>query len=678
MSTVLIGLAASIAGVLGAMLWRARRALRATQARLDAQHQDLAALAAGQAGDRELSNRRIDALVFSARQVAFEIDEQGRVVGQFGTAIAGWGPGELEGRDSFSIVHPADRPLVERRLVDYLRTGVPVEPFEVRGQHADGSYRWYEVTGESYSDADGEHRILIVCRDIEERKSSELALMLSESRYRAMVDQSPFAVLLVDAQLDVVLVNAAYADLVGAPSVEALRDHNLWKSPAMTAKGVEALIQQVGAGESLSTELSYTSSFDKQVEARAYVAPLSAETGEVAGAQILFEDISESRRLEEQLRRSQKMEAVGRLAGGIAHDFNNFLTVILACGDAVCATTEPESEPHEAGEQIVEVAERCGALTRRLLAFSRRHAARPEQIEVADVVERLEPMLHRLLGETIDVSCTRRGSVPNIWFDPALLEQVIVNLAMNARDAMPQGGSLSIEVRGGDALTGQDSLPNAALELVVRDSGVGMDEATRSRVFEPFFTTKGEAQGTGLGLSTVYGIVKQSGGQVDLESSPGEGTTVRILLPVGEGSVEHAPAVERVEAAEKPGRDRILLVEDEDMLRNLASRILTRAGYTVVEARDGEDALEIARRLEEPIDLLLTDVVMPRMSGTRLVAQLRAERPDLRVLFMSGYAESVISAEGGLPADSEILNKPFSVQQLRDRVRQVLERGRKG
>ncbi|MCP5043623.1 MAG: response regulator, partial [bacterium] len=537
------------------------------------------------------------------------------------------------------------------------------------------SYRWYQIRSAHFYDGEGEARFLVVIRDVNDEKLATAALQENEQRYRSMVDQSPFGVLIVDSALNVVMANKAYADLVGAASPNHLRKHNLFDSPAMQSKSTQELIARVVEGERIATELFYTSTFGKRVDVRAHVAPIQDENGNTVAAMLLFEDISTNRLLEDQLRQSQKMEAVGRLAGGIAHDFNNYLTVILGCGEAILEETQPGSDAHEAANQIMETSELSAALTHKLLAFSRRQVTRSELVDLGEVVARLEPMLRRVLGTGIDFDCMREPQVPMIWADPTLIEQVVMNLAVNARDAMPDGGALQIRV-GMSTATVPVGIPAGAgtIELSVQDSGIGMDEETRTHIFEPFFTTKEKTGGTGLGLSTVYGIVHQLNGTIHVSSVLGEGSMFRISFPKAKAEEISNKTVAPLPPRETRGNEHILLVEDEAPIRKLARNALTRVGYELLEASNGKAALELAATSQRPIDLLVTDVMMPQMSGTQLAVKLRADRPALRVLFISGYAESSSLPDGDLPKEVDLLKKPFSPRMLLERVRDALDR----
>jgi signal transduction histidine kinase/ActR/RegA family two-component response regulator len=376
-------------------------------------------------------------------------------------------------------------------------------------------------------------------------------------------------------------------------------------------------------------------------------------------------------RLEGQLRHSQKLEAVGQLAGGVAHDFNNLLTAIITCARLI-EQDLPEGHPSRADAvEILEAGGRAGSLTRQLLAFSRRQQLAPEVLEVAATVRELTRMLRRLLGERVElvVICRAPGTV---LADPGQLEQVIVNLAVNARDAMPRGGRLTIEVAevAPEALeVGDQGLPPGPLVVIsVRDSGSGMTEEVQRRIFEPFFTTKEEGRGTGLGLSTVYGIVAQSGGAIRVRSAPGQGAEFRVYLPRHAGLPE--PAAARPAAA-GGGREVVLVVEDDEVLRQLARRVLTAASYVVLDAPGAEQALALLGRHGGTIDLLLTDVVMPGEGGPRLAQRLGQAHPGLRVLFMSGYAPEL--GDYAVPAGATFLAKPFPPEELLAAVRRVLD-----
>jgi PAS domain S-box-containing protein len=389
-------------------------------------------------------------------------------------------------------------------------------------------------------------------------------------------------------------------------------------------------------------------------------------------------DVSERRDLEGQLRQSQKMEAIGRLAGGIAHDFNNVLTAILGYSQMLLADVEPGDRRREDIQEIENAAERAASLTRQLLAFSRRQVLQPQVLNLNTLIADLDKFLRRLIGEDIDLRTT---FAPDLWLvsaDAGQIEQVVMNLAVNSRDAMPTGGRLTIETANielAPEYANRHIAVNAGeyVMIAVSDTGIGMDEATRNRLFEPFFTTKGAGHGTGLGLSTVYGIVKQSGGNIWVYSEPGRGATFKIYLP--RAASDKVPTAQKPPVTSTRGTETILLAEDEDSVRQLAAKVLRSLGYKVLEAKQGEEALAIAQSQPQVIHLLLTDVVMPEFSGSELANRLVSLRKGIRVLFMSGYTDEAIIHHGVLASNIAYLQKPFTPDGLARKIREVLDNG---
>jgi nitrogen-specific signal transduction histidine kinase len=387
-------------------------------------------------------------------------------------------------------------------------------------------------------------------------------------------------------------------------------------------------------------------------------------------------EITDRKQLEDQLRQSQKMEAVGQLAGGIAHDFNNLLTAIT--GYSTLGLRHIDENHRVTGylEEIKKAGDRAANLTRQLLAFSRKQILQPLPLNLNDIVADINKLLGRLIGEDIQLSVKLGSDLRRIKVDPGQIEQVLVNLAVNARDAMPRGGKLTIETAGVE-LSQEYAGKHIGLQagryvvLSVSDNGTGMDEKTKERIFEPFFTTKEKDKGTGLGLSTVYGIVKQSGAHIAVYSEVDHGTTFKIYLP------EH-DAPETTETAAAPigswgGSETVLLVEDEDAVRGLARQILEQEGYSVLEASRGEEAIRLCAAYEQPIELLLTDVVMPETSGKEVADRLRTMRPEIKVLFMSGYTDEAIVHHGVLDAKVQFIQKPFTPVALAKKVREVID-----
>ena len=382
------------------------------------------------------------------------------------------------------------------------------------------------------------------------------------------------------------------------------------------------------------------------------------------------------RRLEQQLRASQRLEAVGRLAGGVAHDFNNVLTAVLGSTELLILDAPPGAAGREELEIIREAATHAQDLIRQLLAFSSRQALKPVVLDLSHLVQNIGKMLRRLIGENIQLTTEPAAELDAVCADPGQLEQVLVNLVVNARDAMPQGGRLTIATANVHVAEGGASVlavpPGRYVVLRVTDTGAGMDAATLERAFEPFFTTKPRGKGTGLGLATVYGIVRQSGGHVDVESTPGAGTTFRIYLP--RVTEEAEAGVERPVAAPARGAETVLVVEDDERVRVLARKVLEQAGYTVLVAAGGKEALAAAEGHAGPIDLLMTDVVMPEMSGRTLTRRLTQRHPGLKVLYMSGYSDEDIAQHGVFEAGIPFIKKPFTPSLLTQKLREVLDR----
>ena len=410
------------------------------------------------------------------------------------------------------------------------------------------------------------------------------------------------------------------------------------------------------------------------------------ENGVPVAVQGSARDITERKRAEEalrasqfQLQQSQKLEAIGQLAGGVAHDFNNMLTAIIGYTDLSLRRVGLENPIRRNLEETKKAAERAASLVRQLLAFSRKQILEPKVLDLNDVVKDMEKMLTRLIGENINLATRLEPDLGSVKADPCQVEQIIMNLVVNARDAMPRGGRVTIETAN-ITLDDQTILrhvsvkPGEYVMLAVSDTGSGMDQETQRRIFEPFFTTKEVGKGTGLGLSTVYGIVKQSGGYIWVYSEPGLGTMFKIYLP----RIDDATAVTVEKLAQETtalrGSETILLVEDEDIVRGLTRKVLMQAGYNVLDAHSGEEAIRVCRAHNGPIDLLVTDVVMPELSGKEAADRLLKLRPAIRVLFMSGYTDEAIVQHGVLDANVEFIQKPFTWIGLTRKVRDVLNR----
>jgi PAS domain S-box-containing protein len=429
---------------------------------------------------------------------------------------------------------------------------------------------------------------------------------------------------------------------------------------------------QDGAPSAMQNDFTYPDGSTRVFE-------LHIEPCEV-GVVVLSIDVTEGRRLEAQLRHAQKMEAVGRLAGSVAHDFNNMLSVILGYSSLLLADLKPVDPLRGDIDMIRAAGEKAAALTRQLLAFSRQQVLEPRVLDLNGVVQSSEQMLRRLLGEDIELVMSYDRNLSRVRVDPGQIDQVVMNLALNARDAMPTGGKLTIETR--DVLLDTsytvdhfDVTPGPYVMLAVSDTGAGMDKETQGRIFEPFFTTKEVGKGTGLGLSTVFGIVRQSGGNIWVYSEPGQGSTFKVYLPLAEG--EDPVALDVIEPLTLRGSETILLVEDQDEVRRVAQEILVRHGYHVIAASNAGEALLSCERHPRTIHLMLTDVVMPQMSGRELAERLASVRPDMQVLYMSGYTDNAIVHHGILDSGIAYVQKPLTPDMLARRVREVLDTARR-
>jgi PAS domain S-box-containing protein len=415
----------------------------------------------------------------------------------------------------------------------------------------------------------------------------------------------------------------------------------------------------------------------RRIDVSTTMSPVKDARGKIVGAVAITRDITDRKTLEAQLRQAQRMECVGRLSGGVAHDFNNILGVIIGYSGVLEESMDGVDGPvRKSVQEIKKAGHRAAVLTRQLLAFSRQQVLEAKVLNLNSVVADMSKMLYRLIGEHIELNTSLEPELKQVRADKGQIEQIIMNLAINARDAMSSGGNLSIETANVEV--GESSIQNAIPKpgryvlLSVIDTGVGMEKETLSHIFEPFFTTKGEDKGTGLGLSVVYGVVKQSGGYITVDSAPGEGSTFKIYLPLVEEVVEpEARPTLRIEPHKGSGT--ILLVEDEDALRALTAGLLAQIGYTVLETSNGAQALEIGREQGESIDLLLTDVVLPGMSGIELAENLSKSFPDIKILFMSGYTHYATGGRRALDPGAFLLQKPFSPDELRSKVREVLD-----
>jgi two-component system cell cycle sensor histidine kinase/response regulator CckA len=571
-----------------------------------------------------------------------------------------------------AILAPSDRREEPLEFVDRMKKGESVLHFETVRVRKDGKLIDVSITLSPIRNRNGE--ILGgsgIVRDITE-------LRRAEERFHKAFDASPepmtIAVVSNGRYID---VNESFLRVTGYRRGEVIGRTSLelgiWNRPEDRATLVK-MVENKGVVRDF--EMAFRT---KNGEQRAGLA--SFEAIEFAGQRCVIaivKDVTERRKLEEQLRKAQRMEAIGQLAGGIAHDFNNVLNVIFGYSDLLIEDIGSDESHLGKIQEIKKAAQRAASLVQQLLAFSRKQVLEPRAVNLNDILQDIETMLRRVMGEDIELLTRADPSVGTVKVDPGQMEQVILNLAINARDALPRGGKLTVETANvtldAEYFRTHDlsGTPGAYVLLSVSDTGMGMDEATQKRIFEPFFTTKGAGKGTGLGLSTVYGIVKQSGGYIWVYSEPDRGTTFRIYLPRVDEMPE-APAAATLAQEETKGTETILIVEDEEALCALLYEYLLGKGYTVLKAHTGSEAIQIAERHPGPIELLITDVIMPGMSGPELAGQLAASRPGTKVLFVSGYTQNALAPHGVLEPGIAFLQKPYKLREVARKIRSLLQ-----
>lgn len=516
---------------------------------------------------------------------------------------------------------------------------------------------------------------------LEQIESRDLSLRISEARARRMMDSDMLGMIFWEKTGRILEANGAFLKLLGYERQDLEAGSINWAAMTPTEYAhldVNALRQMDERGICTAFEKEYIRKDGSRVPV-VIGAALFLDTPNTGVAFVL--DLSERHRLENQLNQAQKMESIGRLAGGVAHDFNNILTAVMGFTSLaqIQAKGNPELKGHLA--QIMECSERAASLTQQLLAFARKQAVKPQVVNVHEHAKKLLPMLQRLMGEHIELSCPPPCDPGFIHIDPGQLEQLLINLTVNGRDAMPNGGELKIGVEN-VALTEQDlagdteALPGDYVQISIVDTGEGIDPEILEHIFEPFFTTKDKGKGTGLGLATCFGIVKQNKGRVTVASEPGKGTDFRVFLKRVEPPAELRVGTALVPPI-TPGKETILLAEDEESVRKVCSAALLQAGYSVIEAVNGEDALKAVVGRESSIQLLVTDSIMPKMGGRVLAERLQALNPSLRVLFMSGYTDDTVMTQRIHDAQVAFLQKPFSPAALTNKVRETLDRARK-
>jgi len=622
---------------------------------------------------------RFRALMEHSADAVALFDAEGTILHSSGASerILGYRPEELAGLSGFDLAHSEDRPMLRTALRQCVtNTRRSVIRFRVR--HRSGSTRWLEGVFNNLLHDPDVQAVVNNYRDITQAVAAEEALLKSEEKFAKAFRSSPLAITIAtQAHGRYVDVNDAFLQMLGYERSAVIGrtavELGVWADPDDRITMLEQL-NDSSIATGLHTKLRTRSGEIRE-------ANVSAELIELDGASCVLaitQDVTEAKRLENQFRQSQKMEAVGRLAGGVAHDFNNILCVIIGYSELSLHHLDADHPMAKNAVEIKNAANRAASLTRHLLAFSRQQVLYPRILDLNTVVHSLNQMLPRIIGD--DISLTFKPQVPLgcIKADPGQIEQVLMNLVVNARDSMSKGGTIVIETSNieldADYVDSNASVrPGSYVMLSVSDTGCGMDEKTVSQIFEPFFTTKAPGQGTGLGLSTVHGIVKQSHGHIWVYSQLGKGTTFKLYFPQHEESIEEVGDWS-IDIEPVGGSETVLVVEDDESLRNVTVALLESAGYKVLQAENAESAMVLVRDLTESVDLLLTDALMPGMGGVELSAHLKTLRPNLRVLLMSGYAGDLIARYGAIEPEMTLMEKPFTRHDLLARVHTVLHK----
>jgi two-component system cell cycle sensor histidine kinase/response regulator CckA len=597
--------------------------------------------------------------------------------------VLGWTPEDMLTLTPRDQVIPEDRTRLEAELALLVQSGARDMALDFRVRHKDGSIRWIESTGTNLLDDPAVRAIVGNYRDITARKHAENALRTSEERYRRIVETTSDGVWTYDGDGITTFMNRRMAAILGCSVDEAIgasvytfidaANQEAARGRAEKRKQGIAATEEIPLRRKDGSEVWVSVRGDAMFDAE---GRFEAGLAVVTDMTVRREVETALRRTEEQLRQSQKMDAIGRLAGGVAHDFNNLLSVVLGYSEMVLADLK-EDDPHRADlEEIQRAGERAADLTRQLLLFSRQQAVETKVLVLNDILADMDKMLRRLVGEDVTLTCVLGPTAGSVRVDTGSLEQVIMNLAINARDAMPVGGKLTMETA--QVVLDEEyehghlgAKPGSYMMLSVTDTGVGMDKPTQARLFEPFFTTKEHGKGTGLGLATVFGIVQRAGGSIWVYSEPGLGTAFKVYLPCVESATGEGPPVG--EAPPLHRGETILLVEDDVQVRHVACGILLRHGYTVLEAASADDAVRLCDGHPGPVDLLLSDIVMPAVSGPVLAKQLAQLRPGMKVLFMSGYTDDAAVRHGVIDASFAYIQKPLTVGALTKKVRAVLD-----
>jgi PAS domain S-box-containing protein len=627
--------------------------------------------------DRPAASRILATLIEASPLAIVTFDPEG-VVTMWNPAaerIFGWTENEALGSRLPFV--PAER---QEEFLGHRRRALLGEVFtepELHRRRADGSPIVVSVSTSPLRRPDGTiYGIMSILMDVTEAKAVEE----SRARLTMAVEQAGESIVVTDTRGTIQYVNPAFERITGYDRVEVIgQTPRILKSGRHDAAFYKNMWETLRRGEIWRGTFLDKRKDGTLFEEDAVISPVRDPSGQVVNYVAVKRDVTDVRRMEEQLRQSQKMEAVGRLAGGVAHDFNNLLTAISGYSDLLLHRLPEYSTLRRDVEEIRKAGDRAAALTRQLLAFSRRQVLQPKVLDLNRVVTKMGRMLRRLVGEEIALSIDLSPSLSRVKADPGQIEQVIVNLALNARDAMPDGGRITIatadaELSPAYAVVHPDVHPGPYVLLSMADTGHGMDDETQTHLFEPFFTTKERGKGTGLGLATVYGIVQQSGGHIRVNSAADSGSTFLIYLPRVEAPEDAGQEAVRPPLPHpSPGTETVLLAEDEEVVRRFAREILSGNGYKVLEAGNGREALLLSEAHRGEIHLLLTDVVMPKIGGRELADRIRTLRPELRILYMSGYTDDAILRDRVLEDGIPFLQKPFTPEGLARKVREVLD-----
>jgi PAS domain S-box-containing protein len=626
------------------------------------------------------SEQELRSVLDRMRLIGLVLDTAGRITycNNYLAEVSGWPREELMGADYLSRFIPPGHPAIGV-LQRAMETGEVAAHYANEILTRDGMRREIEWNNTLLRDSDGRLTGMVsIGEDVTDRRRSEEALRRSEADFRSLVEHSPLGIYRATPDGSFLTVNPALVKMLGYGWAEEMLRLDIARDVYAQPEQRANLVAEFAGRDDAEMETEWKRKDGSRITVRVSARAVRGPDGPMEYYEGLVEDVTEQRSLETQFRQAQRLEAVGRLAGGVAHDFNNVLTAITGYSDLLLEELGPGDSKRSDVEEIKAAALRATSLTRQLLAFSRKQVFQSRVLDLNEVVQTLEKMLRRLIGEDVKLGLSLTPALGAVRADPGQIEQVILNLAVNSRDAMASGGSLTIETANvvldeAYAREHAGALPGRYVMLAVSDTGTGMDAETRSHIFEPFFTTKELGKGTGLGLSTVYGIVKQSGGYVWVYSEPGRGATFKVYLPL----VDEQPEAVGLVAPPQPvagGRETVLLAEDDPSVRAIVAEVLTQKGYRVLRAPDGQAALEMAHGHPEEISLLVTDIVMPGMTGRELAEALSAERPALRVLYMSGYTDDAVVRHGVLTEGMPYLQKPFAPRALASKVREVLDR----